>query len=92
MQRISALLIGVFLVFICLEDTPAQEMPAPVQGIVPKLSIVDKTDEVEPSFVINLPVAMQLANARPLDIAIAGERIIAAQADLLRARPFGYQH
>ena len=67
-------------------------MPAPVQGIVPKLSIVDKTDEVEPSFVINLPVAMQLANARPLDIAIAGERIIAAQADLLRARPFGYQH
>ncbi|NBS89975.1 TolC family protein [bacterium] len=86
MQRISALLIGVFLVFICLEDTPAQEMPAPVQGIVPKLSIVDKTDEVEPSFAINLPVAMQLANARPLDIAIAGERITAAQADLLRAK------
>lgn len=61
-------------------------MPAPVQGVVPKLPIVEKTDEVEPAFAINLPVAMQLANARPLDIAIAGERITAAQADLLRAK------
>ena len=65
MQRISALLIGVFLVFICLEDTPAQEMPAPVQGIVPKLSIVDKTDEVNPLLLSTCPL---LCNSQTLDL------------------------
>ncbi len=76
---------GAFLLF-GLECLFAQELPAPKVGNFPKLSIPEKTDEAEPSFAINLPVAMQLANARPLDIAIAGERINAAQAELLRAK------
>jgi outer membrane protein TolC len=35
---------------------------------------------------VNLPTALQLANARPIDIALASERVQAAAAELQRAR------
>jgi hypothetical protein len=64
------------------------QQPLPVPKDEPlKLLPVTKTDDKSlPEFPINLPTAMQLANARPLDIQIASERILAAQAQLLRAK------
>lgn len=55
-------------------ETPLQLLPVP------------KGDATLPDFPINLPTAMHLANARPLDIQIASERVLAAQAQLLRAK------
>ena len=60
------------------DDESAPSSPVPVQTPAPAAG-----DRVLP---INLPTALQLANARPLDIALAAERIQAAAAQLERAR------
>jgi outer membrane protein TolC len=56
-----------------LDTSPVPSpLPAPVPGAKP--------------LPINLPTALRLANARPLDIAVASQRIQAAAAELERAR------
>ncbi|MSR31768.1 MAG: TolC family protein [Gemmataceae bacterium] len=65
----------------------AQELqPVPANEPLKLLPVPLGDKQSLPDFPINLPTAMQLANARPLDIQIASERIQAAQAQLLRAR------
>ena len=57
--------------------------PTPVPADTPKDSSPLPGEPVSP---INLPTALRLANARPLDIAIAQERVSAAAAQLDLAR------
>lgn len=59
-----------------------EPVPAPAKISLPAAPIAQEEDRPLP---INLPTAMQLANARPIDIALASQRIEAATAQLERA-------
>jgi len=67
------------------QPRPAEEPPAPKPAPPLKLPPIPRGEQDHAVLPINLPTALQLAKAQPLDIALASQRIEAAAAALKRA-------
>jgi outer membrane protein TolC len=65
---------------LCHPVAQVVDAPMPVPMALPESEVCDRP------LPINLPTALQLANVRPLDIALASQRIRLAAAELERAR------
>lgn len=87
----SALLVGL-LTTSGIAPAGAQEQPPPsatIKSVDPHPAIpvaAPAPSQGEKTLPINLPSALQLANVRPIDVAVATERIRLAAAELERAR------
>jgi outer membrane protein TolC len=63
------------------QQTAQQQQPPPH----PVLPAAPGTEPEQAAYPINLATALRLANARPIDVALAAQRVLAAQAQLERA-------
>jgi outer membrane protein TolC len=87
--RWSVRVLGLFLVGLCpaaaQEQSPAPRILHPTTALAPVAYTPPAAADWDRPLPINLPTALRLANANPLDIGIAAERISTAAAQLGQA-------